>query len=135
MEFQTIVTMVIALVVLIAVVVFFSTQAGFLTQGFGAISSQTSQGAAETGERVGSIAETSSGVESICNDQKDNDADGLIDCDDPDCIYQTCKSGENVGKCMINGECGGWRDGPCTSNTDCMYTGYNCVDNTCGLQA
>ncbi|MBR9677834.1 MAG: hypothetical protein GOU97_00870 [Nanoarchaeota archaeon] len=133
MEFNKIVMIIIALVVLIAAIVFFTSQQSFLTQGFGSISGQSAQGSEETAGRVGDIGTTASGVENECADGKDNDGDFLIDCDDPDCINRPCKSGEDVGRCLTDGSCGGWRGGPCTKNSECIYSGYECVDGTCTL--
>lgn len=134
MEFNKIVAIIIALVVLIATIVFFTSQQTFLSQGFGTISSQTAEGGEETGERVGEIGETASGVENNCADGEDNDGDLLIDCDDPDCVRKACRSGEDVGVCLADGRCGGWRQGPCLNDNDCMYQGYECVDGACELE-
>jgi len=50
-----------------------------------------------------------------CSDEIDNDCDGLVDCNDPDCIGQT---GPNGGTC-------------CQSNSDCN-DGNSCTQDTCG---
>jgi len=31
-----------------------------------------------------------SGTETVCGDRRDDDGDGLVDCDDPDCLGQNC---------------------------------------------
>jgi len=70
----------------------------------------------------------------ICNDRIDNDCDGLVDCNDPDCIGQTGPNRETC--CQSNSDC---NDGnPCTQDTcgadkECDFTSYCSGTNTsCG---
>ncbi|MEC9477499.1 MAG: putative metal-binding motif-containing protein [Planctomycetota bacterium] len=59
------------------------------------------------------------GAVEICNDNKDNDCDGGIDCSDPDCAMDLACTG----------------GGPCTSHIDCddgdPCTADECIGGTC----
>jgi PKD repeat protein len=52
------------------------------------------------------------GFESICDDEEDNDSDGLTDCDDPDCADDSACDGEegfldrfcSLGKCETDND-------------------------------
>ncbi|MEA3329567.1 MAG: hypothetical protein U9Q06_02375 [Nanoarchaeota archaeon] len=63
----------------------------------------------------------------ICDDGVDNDGDGLVDCDDPDCI------GDPACECVPDWSCS-WTNCELDIKTGIYYSfPYNCVDsNLCG---
>ncbi|MCA9580485.1 MAG: hypothetical protein KC416_01745 [Myxococcales bacterium] len=72
--------------------------------------------------------------ESLCQDGEDNDFDGDVDCDDPDCLDQACDDGALCTEndvCTAEGTCEGAEVlcqtlGPCQSSTCDEATGQ-CV--------
>jgi hypothetical protein len=87
---------------------------------------------------VGQTAET------ICTDGKDNDCDGLIDCQEAACAGQSCGTGftcqANACKCVVDGgvagpnetSCSDNRDNDCNGLTDCQEAACNTL--SCGTQ-
>jgi hypothetical protein len=80
-------------------------------------------------------------VETICDDQIDNDGDGLTDCQDPDCLHRFCMLGNASFVCCgtmcidISSDpknCGGC--GTVCSSGSCVSTGVSgttLVTGTC----
>ncbi len=74
-------------------------------------------------------------VESSCDDGADNDCDGLIDCNDSDCVGRACDDANacTTGEvCSLGGCAGGARGRPvrrCVSATYAMY--YHVTDASC----
>jgi hypothetical protein len=65
---------------------------------------------------------TAQASETLCNDGKDNDCDGLIDCEDPTCASQVCGVGflclANKCSCAPDGGAGGTTETSCNDNRD-----------------
>ncbi len=83
--------------------------------------------------------------ETLCSDGKDNDCDGLTDCDDPTCDTQLCALNGlrcSSGTCKCTGgkaggtyevsevSCGDGLDNDCNGTFDCGDTG--CINKKCG---
>jgi hypothetical protein len=68
------------------------------------------------------------GVESDCNDQLDNDCDGLEDCSDPDCSNDAhcCKPSET-----LETSCSGGVDNDCDGLIDCADPDCSASDACC----
>ncbi len=84
-------------------------------------------------------------TETLCSDGKDNDCDGLLDCDDPDCDTKLCSgfglrcsglkckcTGGQVGGTYEVSEttCGDGLDNDCNGSADCDDS--NCLSQKCG---
>ena len=79
----------------------------------------------------------SSGTETVCWDDEDDDGDGAVRCDDSDCAGQACSELAHVcsgGECLCptpgpEAECGNGL------NDDCEPDGIDCADTDCEGQA
>lgn len=66
-------------------------------------------------------------LENVCTDEIDNDADGLLDCEDPDCLNQPCNDTDG---CTVNDICVDLIE------PDCVGMAVNCeiiVENECSV--
>ncbi|MEM1347001.1 MAG: MopE-related protein, partial [Myxococcota bacterium] len=87
---------------------------------------------ADMGEGLPGMDMPNGAVEVTCDDALDDDADGLIDCGDPDCAGASCAQGAvcDAGQCS-GGEqgvsCGDGRDGDRDGLIDCEDP--DCVDS------
>jgi hypothetical protein len=83
------------------------------------------------------------GVETTCYDGRDNDCDGLVDCQDPSCATLSCGSNDrtcSLGACACSGGggaaqaaeslCSDGRDNDCDGLADCRD--MQCGGKTCG---
>lgn len=71
--------------------------------------------------------------ETTCGDAKDNDCDGIIDCQDPDCANRTCTAGGSRCNAQFQCSCpGGTMETTCGDNfdNDCD-TQVDCADSDC----
>ncbi|MEK7415316.1 MAG: hypothetical protein AAB263_18575, partial [Planctomycetota bacterium] len=85
---------------------------------------------------------TSSGTNITCGDNKDNDCDGIIDCQDLNCVGKACDA--NGKQCTAGGlcdcistpgpeaSCGDGIDNDCDGKVDCKDTDCNSVGASCG---
>jgi hypothetical protein len=68
----------------------------------------------------------------LCSDNADNDGDGLKNCEDPECLAQTCDDGNGCtlnDVCTAQGTCVG---GPCVPPSPCWRGG--CDAGVCDLR-
>ena len=73
--------------------------------------------------------------ETTCNDGQDNDCDGLLDCQDPDCDGQTCGSGSGKVCSGLACACPGGSVEVCNDGTDNDCNGKaDCDDTACANQ-
>jgi hypothetical protein len=84
-------------------------------------------------------------TEGVCNDGRDNDCDGSVDCFDADCAAQACQSASGAGVCNASAcvaqgctktedpsemSCGDGLDNDCDLAIDCDDS--NCSGQQCG---
>ena len=71
-------------------------------------------------------------AETICDDQQDNDTDGLTDCADPNCLGKACDQCRSGSACIADGGCAGGVPVSCPDDT--CRTGGACSSATgeCG---
>ena len=70
----------------------------------------------------------SGGAESVCDDDVDNDNDGLMDCSDDDCVDDpACEAGDEYGAPDTEDDCTDGEDDDGDGLTDC--DDEDCVDD------
>ena len=72
-------------------------------------------------------------IQEACNDGIDNDADGYVDCADPDCTEQTYNHPSDISRETVPGICDFDPDSPYDGNmqntTECINNPGNCTDH------
>lgn len=64
-------------------------------------------------------------TEVVCDDGMDNDVDGLVDCEDPDCQLRSCNDQDG---CTLNDRCS---DFACVGESESCEDGNECTLDTC----
>lgn len=104
-------------------------------QKSGTCGGQVTITAVDAGGATGRVSVRFVAVETVCNNGKDDNGDGRIDCADPDCDQHACVTGGTAGVCQgtvcVPGACipasttevcNNGIDDDCTGGTDCAQT-------------